>query len=1487
MRLFRRKEQRNGAGAGDSSGSQEYNDSSAASSTHSVASSSAYSPDASASSISQNSVTSITSAAATYDAAVLEQLKKPRLITHVGIPKFSSLARDINGDQQTLNDTNNDNNACCNALAYSHTQRLLALATGDGRVKVFGTPGVERLFSSRDSNLCTNKDDSMHQMDMDNPETKDKSDKQNLGMISSLPRHRPKLMFWEDQGVLLHVRQLLDGSARIEVIDLRLQRRVAEARLGYTVTAIHVVNGVTVREDKTDCQDSANAHHEIEDVNMVTIDNSSLLRTQSGLPFVFVGDDFGSVHVLRMSRQLQTLTEMPYRFDKDTLDDIISNASNDGKVIPSNAMELMKQAQVYRSENIDDEQIVAITSQPKAELTRIVISYASGISYLWSLVDRTIVSAFFTSNTEAPLGKLTAIVWIGERGEHFATGHDTGGIALFSVPEACKPMYECPKRIFAVSKPSRILCQPILDSTISSVTPITHLYYSSKELRTDGIPSSTQILVYKGGKSIDEPSTINIIRFQNDDVQTSDHGEKEAENINMQSSNQNFPFFGAIEDMLPVPSPGAAIQSIITLVEGNTVQVHPLSSPFQNPMQMTPVLSASIVTVLSLFDGKENFCNNGSEYTDTSWYGSLGSVAMTPDIPKCPSCDIASVKWPAQGGDIGFDADSLGGPILLSGHVDGKVRLWACSSPGSPLLTETQSSAQGQDSPDEIDAKDPGPVTCIDACCLSGLLAVGHENGDVRLWMYSTNPRKIAMKTIRATTQTTDKEDVLVKYRLCDPGFALILRSYTASSSNAKIMCICLSTTYGILVACDANGQVMVIDIKNGRMRAVIAPFSTMVPTSSTPECRMSGKVCVVFPTKSCHQRLQKSNSTSAQAVYVPIACIAIVSTDSSMALVYSSESETYALSTIRPKKKSMAVALHCLSSDNKSTVSSSHSKCKLKIDWIFSEASTENVVNGELYDSHDIEESKDSAMRNESCSERQDNSLDDSDGPGLEGQVIEQPTSDNLGDENLVQNSDALSSTTEQCSEGDHEERNDNSSVTSEVFIGEVSNSADSNGSNPPDTAAEEQLPGSSTTDTDFQSDSPAVLDQDSVQRCSLPAPQPQLEADTVITSTVILVSSEHARVYSVDSLMRSERTHLYKINFAEAGGPASCVLMSSLHKAADHEVMICLTLKREVIVYGLPSLRPIKKISLSEIVGWNLSRYPFGTENSNSAENLAFTASFSERGNVIFTETTNTEPSSDYSLLSLFTKKKDKMSYRLDVDGGEDTLSDFPNSDYSDNESDDDLEDFRCYIFDQDVQNASTMARIAIEEQEKQQSESSKKPRGGKMASVFSNAQRGMARLMSGRDSRSSDEELVKCKSIPTKNVLERLLSSQKVSAPSSEEDVVKPLKPVKPVKPLSPSIHNESADREALFGTNEPPPTSQSPQRRSVDDIKAAYGRKTGSVQQTMAENRNKLLERGEKLEQLQDKTAKLENDAMNFAQMARELRKQQEQRKWWEL
>ena len=51
--------------------------------------------------------------------------------------------------------------------------------------------------------------------------------------------------------------------------------------------------------------------------------------------------------------------------------------------------------------------------------------------------------------------------------------------------------------------------------------------------------------------------------------------------------------------------------------------------------------------------------------------------------------------------------------------------------------------------------------------------------------------------------------------------------------------------------------------------------------------------------------------------------------------------------------------------------------------------------------------------------------------------------------------------------------------------------------------------------------------------------------------------------------------------------------------------------------------------------------------------------------------------------------------------------------------------------------------------------------------------------------------------------------------------------------------------------------------------------------------MADNMVALEDRGQKLQNLQDKTNQLEDGASDFASLAKELANQQANRKWWQL
>ncbi|KAL6767592.1 hypothetical protein ACKKBF_B35875 [Auxenochlorella protothecoides x Auxenochlorella symbiontica] len=128
------------------------------------------------------------------------------------------------------------------------------------------------------------------------------------------------------------------------------------------------------------------------------------------------------------------------------------------------------------------------------------------------------------------------------------------------------------------------------------------------------------------------------------------------------------------------------------------------------------------------------------------------------------------------------------------------------------------------------------------------------------------------------------------------------------------------------------------------------------------------------------------------------------------------------------------------------------------------------------------------------------------------------------------------------------------------------------------------------------------------------------------------------------------------------------------------------------------------------------------------------------------------------------------------------------------------------------------------------------------------------------------------------------------------------------VKPVAEVGPLAGAGAALPSSRHGWGVPPPLAgpsttpreatppaaggPRPVNRTVSMVKRTYGRPTTSkrvdgVAGVMAENMQRLGERGEKLSRLEDRTAELEDDAGNFASLAKQLADGYSNRKWWQM
>lgn len=98
----------------------------------------------------------------------------------------------------------------------------------------------------------------------------------------------------------------------------------------------------------------------------------------------------------------------------------------------------------------------------------------------------------------------------------------------------------------------------------------------------------------------------------------------------------------------------------------------------------------------------------------------------------------------------------------------------------------------------------------------------------------------------------------------------------------------------------------------------------------------------------------------------------------------------------------------------------------------------------------------------------------------------------------------------------------------------------------------------------------------------------------------------------------------------------------------------------------------------------------------------------------------------------------------------------------------------------------------------------------------------------------------------------------------------------------------VGKKSSDAENRSQLLDEKPVDPSPRVRSTDSIKIAYGHKPSTDPTSIAaQNREKLIERQEKLQAMNNQSEEMMNEAGNFASMAEQLAKQIENKKWYQL
>ncbi|KAH6777870.1 hypothetical protein C2S51_009182 [Perilla frutescens var. frutescens] len=525
-------------------------------------------------------------------------------------------------------------------LAFDPIQRLLAIGTLDGRIKVIGGDNIEGLLIS--------------------------------------PKLLPYkyLEFLQNQGFIVSI----TNDDDIQVWSLEKRSIACSLQWDSNVTAFSVI---------------------------------------SGSSFMYVGDEYGLMSVLKYDPDRGQILRLPYQLSSDFL------------------------AEATGVSVSNQQPIVGILPQPCSSGNRLLIAYESGLIVLWDVVeahavvvrgdkvlqlqnkvgttddgDTDIVDDAPSLDSEEK--EISALCWTSTDGSILAVGYVDGDILFWNT-----------------SKDSSIKDQ---EAGLSSNVVKLQLSSSEKRLPVivlhwlDNSKSSKhregQLLIY-GGDEIGSEEVVTVLSLE---------WSSGMEAVRC-TGRTDLTLTGSFADMILVPSAGTTgcNTDASLFVLSNPGRIHIYSSDLQ-PKEDVPVSAlnfpVTIPTVDPLMTVAELFHVSGS----TDGLGSKITVASsTLTLP-------GNKRWPLTGGIINHlssGKDDKVQRLYVTGYQDGSVRIWDATYPVFSLLCVLTNEAKSENLVDS-----GASLTTVDLCSSTLRLAVGNECGRVELYkLCSSNETSIHFVT--------------------------------------------------------------------------------------------------------------------------------------------------------------------------------------------------------------------------------------------------------------------------------------------------------------------------------------------------------------------------------------------------------------------------------------------------------------------------------------------------------------------------------------------------------------------------------------------------------------------------------------------------------------------------------------------------------------------------------------------------------------------
>lgn len=384
--------------------------------------------------------------------------------------------------------------------------------------------------------------------------------------------------------------------------------------------------------------------------------------------------------------------------------------------------------------------------------------------------------------------KPTCACWVGSRANCFAVGYDDGSIIVWGVPPTAINVN--PAKVTASQDALLIMSLRVAPERVPAA-PVRSMAFLPG---TEGTPGGEDCLLVCGGQPESDPEMITLLPLDSE----------------VGAEPKTVPWFGTLKAYALMPRPGSIgndePEALMVLTEGGQLVVHDLSdwqpSPLTLPLQeLPPITTSRLVPALSKEQATALTAQGPSGVQHALTLPALWSVAAHHRVTSARGHQMGD--WPFTGGEPApnepeaLSAGCHPSALLMTGHRDGKVRVWDATAQVPVLLVTIPSSAAAGN--ERLKA-----VTGIDVCPVSGLLAVGHAGGDVRLFQFSDRPQAVRRASL---------DESLVPYDnlLAQPaGFQYILK-YSNHSSDCTALR--LASRMRVLVVGDTSGAVSAVDL--------------------------------------------------------------------------------------------------------------------------------------------------------------------------------------------------------------------------------------------------------------------------------------------------------------------------------------------------------------------------------------------------------------------------------------------------------------------------------------------------------------------------------------------------------------------------------------------------------------------------------------------------------------------------------------------------